>query len=217
MTSAFQHYKKTFLAKQDKSKKGSVDEQVLPLITAINSFPDYYTTSSCSGRAYLWKGSGKKNQTEWLRVSHGFINENFLKPPPWENELIWLRVEPLILHVACRDLTSANLLLNVSRRIYKKSCILSASNKILVEIRGSEFLETPLHADDKALCTDFALLVKLVNDKMKKIEEGRKNFITALQAFSSAPSLSAAARQEPPARLQPLIKERTAGFPAKRL
>jgi len=37
----------------DKSRKGSVDQQILELVTAINLHPDFFTTSSCSGRAIL--------------------------------------------------------------------------------------------------------------------------------------------------------------------
>ncbi len=184
---AFTNDKKTFLEKQDKSKKGAVDEKVLPIISLINAHPRYYTTSSCSGRAYLWCGQGKKNETEWLRVSHGLIDGSFLRYAPatardaQEKGLVWLRVEPFILHIACKDLRAANKLLALSRRIYKKSCILTASRKILVELRGSEFLETPLFAGGKALCTDFNLLAGLANEKMEKIKEGRKKFLAVLK------------------------------------
>ena len=169
---AFDNEKKTFLAKLDKSKKGSVDEKIIPLITAINKTTNYYTTSSCSGRVYLWCGSGKKNETQWIKVSHDLIDLSFLENVD-NLSLVWLRLEGMILHVACRDLDAANHLVELARGIYKKSCILSASNKIIVEIRGSEFLEMPLYNDGKLLfCGDFNWLVELINQKMERMWRG---------------------------------------------
>src|SRR3989338_10217953 len=133
----FTNQKKTYLAKLDKSKKGGIDEKVISLLETINALPDYYTTSSCSGRVYLWKGTGKKSETSWIRVSHDLIEEDFFETD--EKDLVWLRLEGVILHVACKDLPAAHLLLDKAHKFYKKSCILSASNKIIVEIRGSEF------------------------------------------------------------------------------
>lgn len=86
----FLNQKKTYLAKSDKSKKGSLDEKVVPLLTEINKNPNYYTTSSCSGRVYLWKGTGKKSETQWLKVSHDLIDKNFFDCDE-KNDLVWLR------------------------------------------------------------------------------------------------------------------------------
>ncbi|MEK6845980.1 MAG: hypothetical protein AABY26_04420, partial [Nanoarchaeota archaeon] len=108
--SYFLNNKKTFLAKLDKSKKGEVDEKIIPLLNIINSKEDYYTTSSCSGRVYLWRGSEKKNEMEWLNVSHELIDENFFELKNYDG-LIWMRLEDMILHVCCTDLESANKLL----------------------------------------------------------------------------------------------------------
>ncbi len=167
----FLNNKKTFLAKLDKSKKGEVDEKIIPLLNIINSKEDYYTTSSCSGRVYLWRGNEKKNEMEWLKVSHELIEEDFFELKNYDG-LIWLRLEDMILHVCCRDLDGANKLLESCRRIYKKSCILSASNKIIVEIRGSEFVEMPLFRDGQLLFSgEIEWLVGLVNYRLKRVWE----------------------------------------------
>ncbi len=166
--------------KQDHSKKGSIDEKIRPILDLLNAQDNYYTTSSCSGRVYLWKGTGKKNQTEWIKVSHDLITENFLETK--EKGLIWLRVEPFILHVACKDLQSATCLLEKAHTIYKKSCLLSASNKIIVEIRGSEFLEMPLYAEGTLLFSgkkDF--LLRLINQKLERMEESRRRFYALIK------------------------------------
>lgn len=168
----FLNEKKTFLAKLDRSKKGEIDEKVRNLLSIINPKANYYTTSSCSGRVYLWKGTGKKNETEWLKVSHDLITEDFLKVTA--PGLVWLRVEPLILHIACQDLASANRLLTIARKLHKKSGLLSISKKIIVEIRGSEFLELPLYLNKRLLFDNLELLLKLVNAKMNRIFAGVK-------------------------------------------
>ncbi|HLD79739.1 MAG TPA: hypothetical protein VJA18_04205, partial [Candidatus Nanoarchaeia archaeon] len=134
-SSYFRNDKKTFLAKMDKSKKGDIDTKIISLLETINALSDYYTTSSCSGRAYLWKGTGKKSETQWLRVSHDLIDEKFFGCDE-NNGVVWLRLEAVILHIACKDLKAAHTLLEKARKFYKKSCILSASSKIIVEIRG---------------------------------------------------------------------------------
>ena len=176
----FLNEKKTVLSKHDKSKKGTIDEQIRPLLGLINAHKNYYTTSSCAGRAYLWKGTGKKNQTEWIKVSHDLIQENFLNIK--EPGLIWLRLEPFIIHIACRNLKSATSLVGLAHTIYKKSCLLSVRNKILVEIRGSEFLEMPLYNNCQFLFAEpKGFLVNLVNQKMKRMEEGRQRFQSLLK------------------------------------
>ena len=186
----FSNEKKTFLEKLDKSKKGEIDEKIIPLLNMLNQNNDYYTTSSCSGRVYLWRGSGKKNETQWLRVSHDLITPDFLKitktvPIPNLNEsgLIWLRVEPLILHIACKDLESANKLLAVIRKLYKKSCLLSVSSKIIVEIRGSEFLEMPLYQNGELLFNNKIDLLKLVNHKLAISFKGLEKLSAPLREF----------------------------------
>ena len=171
----FDNEKKTYLSKADKSKKGSIDEKVVPVLTTINSLPDYYTTSSCSGRVYLWKGTEKKSETEWLRVSHSLIDKDFFEIN--ETDLVWLRLEGMILHIACRNIDAANVLLDKAHKLYKKSCILSASNKIIVEIRGSECIEMPLYKDGKRVFSgDLEWLKEQINSKLEKMWRNTETF-----------------------------------------
>lgn len=179
-SSYFMNQKKTYLAKSDKSKKGDIDEKVISLLETINALPNYYTTSSCSGRVYLWKGTGKKSETQWLKVSHDLIDDGFFDCDE-EKDLVWLRLEGMILHIACKDLEAAHALLEKARKFYKKSCILSASAKIIAEVRGSEFMEMPMYKDGKLLFSgDFGWLKEIINQKLEKMwmdmEKFRKVF-----------------------------------------
>ena len=77
----FEKKKKEFLAKKDKSKKGSIDDKIKRLVDKINSLPDFCTTSSCSGRILLLAipSSNKKNEVEYLFRSHKKIGYNEIK------------------------------------------------------------------------------------------------------------------------------------------
>lgn len=175
----FENEKKTFLEKIDKSKKGSIDEKVKDILDRINSLKDYYTTSSCSGRVTLWRGSGKKNEREWLKVSHDLIDEDFFKTD--ETGEVWLRFEGFIIHICCRDLDKAEGLLKEARKIYRRSNVLSFRRKIIVEIIDNTILEMPFFKDGKKIfCGDEILLKELINSKFtknwKKMERFLKTF-----------------------------------------
>lgn len=175
----FQNNKKTFLDKLDRSKKGEIDERVIPIITGINKKENYFTTSSCSGRAVIWKGSGKKNETEWIKVSHDPIEKDFLDVQ--ETGLTWLRVEPFIMHICCKTIEDAKILLNQAQQFFKKSSILSISNKIIIELKGSELMEVPLMKDDQYLFKDLALLRRLTNKKLEKNFNKLNSFSVSLE------------------------------------
>lgn len=164
----FFNRKKTYLQKLDKSKKGEIDKKIISLIALINQKPEYFTTSSCSGRIVLWTGSGKKNETRWLKASHQPINKSFFEGLEKEKALVWLRLEPFILHVCCQDLVSAKRLLAQAKPFFKKSSLLSLSNKLIVEIKGSEFIELPLLLSRQFLVKEAYLpfLARLLNLKL---------------------------------------------------
>lgn len=52
----FKQWKKQCLNKMDLSKKGSIDEDINSVVSALNNSDHYFTTSSCSGRIILIDG-----------------------------------------------------------------------------------------------------------------------------------------------------------------
>lgn len=78
---SFEKEKKEFLAKKDKSRKGSIDGKIRRLVNKINSLDDFFTTSSCSGRIMLFSlpKSNKKNEVQYLFCSHKKIRYNDIK------------------------------------------------------------------------------------------------------------------------------------------
>jgi len=172
----FENDKKNFLTKQDKSKKGSIDTRVKPLLNIINSSLQYYTTSSCSGRVYFWQGTGKKNEMKWVTVSHELITSAFFNLPPIPGT-VWLRFEPFILHVCCHDISSAHTFLNLARTIFKKSALVAMGKKYLVEVRGSEFLEMPFLQEGKLVFSgDLSWLKNWINSQLEQNWEKMKKF-----------------------------------------
>ena len=173
----FTSLKKNALSKKDKSNKGSLDKPIKALVEKINDLQNYYTTSSCSGRIVLWvePQSGKKNEVQFLFVTHNYITavtlkkiEDSLKQLPLNK--VWFRFEPMILHVACKTLDDANSMLNKARPFFKHSGIMTAREKIVVELRGSEFIEALIAKDRKMLVSDsyMKILIEEGNRKMKQ-------------------------------------------------
>jgi tRNA(Phe) wybutosine-synthesizing methylase Tyw3 len=179
--------KERVLSKRDKSSAGRIDARAVSICAAINARAEYYTTSSCSGRCFLYVGDGIKS---WhtaaasdrdesaageankigffkrFRVSHGRITtparyfdlqtlmsdatggcgdpipsvgqfENFGNNAAFAAKIdsqaqdenggsntevetpIWLRYEPFILHVMCRSLKAASVLMALARPSFK--------------------------------------------------------------------------------------------------
>ena len=161
----------------DKSRKGSIDKPIVELIEYINSLENYYTTSSCSGRIYLFTEADKKPDVKWLYVSHEKVNaKNIIEALKGKlpKQRIWLKQENLILHIACRTMDDANKILNIARNIgFRRSGIIADSNIIIVEICSTESVDVPVCEKGKLLVSKeyLKLLVKIANQKFMK---GRK-------------------------------------------
>ena len=171
----FQKHKRQFLLKKDKSVKGTKDKAILKIINLINSKESYYTTSSCSGRIALYeKIDDKKNNFNFLFISHDKINLDDIKDSfnkKYEN--IWFRQEGFILHVCCKTIKDAEKLLNLIMKIgLKRSGIISLKNKIMVEIIGTEVIDTIIA--DKKLLVDETYLKILINEANKKMDRNKE-------------------------------------------
>ncbi len=167
--------------KFDNSKKRSIDIQILPLINLINSHPDYYTTSSCAGRIMLFKESNAKNNSEWTFCSHDKIKisqlDEYLAILP--KETLFLRMEPPILHISARDMDAAGKLLKFANDAgFRRSCILSFSKRIILEIMIPEKLDAPISEKNRLLVTKDYIkkLVKHANLRLSKSRIKLKKF-----------------------------------------
>lgn len=193
----FDNHKKLYLSKADKSNIGGIDKAIMPLCSLINDSQDYYTTSSCSGRIMLMRESPthKKDEAEWIFVSHEPVDTPALKSKLSSAGEIWLKEEGMILHVSCRTIEHAVALVGAAREAgLKRSGIISASNKITVEIIDTEKLELPIAMEGRLLVPEdyLDIVLDMANEKMKrtrnKIKKLEKKFST-LSPFSCRPSL----------------------------
>ncbi|VEU45261.1 unnamed protein product [Pseudo-nitzschia multistriata] len=71
----FENAKAQCLGKRDKSFAGRIDPKAVDACGIINEREEMYTTSSCAGRCFMYRGPGIKASTEFkrFRISHGKI------------------------------------------------------------------------------------------------------------------------------------------------
>lgn len=68
---AFQSRKELCLSKRDRSSAGRIDPKAVDICAAINAREEYYTTSSCAGRCFLYSGDGIKAHHHFSRGGGG--------------------------------------------------------------------------------------------------------------------------------------------------
>jgi len=175
MLNIFQKRKKDILSKSDKSHIGKWDERIKELCDKINSYEKYYTTSSCSGRIILMIDAEKKGKDLFVFVSHNKVSFDELKKElekTSKNEnKIKFKLEPCILHIACRTLEDAERLLEKGKNAgWKKSGIVGVKNGFTVELNSTEKLEFPIIHNKKILVNDEFLKI-VVDEANKKLEK----------------------------------------------
>lgn len=163
----FEKYKKTSLAKlKDAENENKADKKILPLLKIINCSDNYYTTSSCYGRISLLKDQIKKEPGAFIERWHRKIKLSELKKMLGKN-YIWFKMEGAILHIGCRDMSSADSLLKYARSIgFKRSGVIEASRRIIVEIASTEKVDAPLNN----LLSD-SYLKKIVDESNKRFSQ----------------------------------------------
>jgi tRNA wybutosine-synthesizing protein 3 len=171
------------LYKPDKSFKGTVDEDAIPIINELNSKNNYYTTSSCSGRISLFyeSSSGKKQDAGSTFVKHELVSKkevlDALKEIP--EETLWFKMETPIFHVACRTNEDAEKLLGVCMKLgFKRSGITSIGRRVMVEIIFNDKMEVPISMNKNLFVDDkfIGFLVQKANDKFIKNNKLLKSF-----------------------------------------
>lgn len=171
----FELNKKNSRGKADKSRIGGVDSRIKEICGLINSKECYFTTSSCSGRVVLRKEplSGRKNDSEWLFVSHDKVNFDDLKSrlAKLPKEDVWLVMEAPILHVCCKTIDDAQDLLDLFRNYgFKRSGIMGVKDKIMAEIIGTERMDALVAKNSKSVVSDDYLKL-LADEANKKLEK----------------------------------------------
>jgi len=199
----FEQLKRDFLGKPDKSRAGRIDKPIASVCAALNRRPDAYTTSSCSGRAIVWFGeeppSKRRGAPQFLptsRVEHrpdgvGALLD-FVESMPPGAQTAWLRFEPMVLDMCCRDLGAVRRLLSLARQAGLKRTAVSSPGPRLgrasrcawrLYVQGEERLEMPLLARGRAvfpLACERTWLEGVVLRKFERNAERTQRFLRAL-------------------------------------
>ena len=165
--------KQNQLKKFDKSIKRKWDKKIAKLCEKINKLDNYYTTSSCSGRIVILKNCKEKKDDLFIKVWHDKISIGDLKIVLENikiNDLIYFKQEPCILHVACRNLKSAQEIHDLGKEAGWKRCGIIASDKrFVVELNATQKLEFPIFY--KTILGDDYFLEIVVREANRKLEE----------------------------------------------
>lgn len=185
----FQNKKKLALQKLDAAiKDDKFDLAVLDFVNLLNSYDQYYTTSSCAGRfVILSKGSFRgKYTSQFVFKTHS---------PPIDLQLVrealkrpfkgyaYVNVEPPTFHVACKtiedaiDLHQSAIDSNIGYSMFK-----TIKKSIVVEIRGTGMLYIPIGFNSTILVSDEYIenVIKLSNDILSDEQARIKRFETQL-------------------------------------
>lgn len=173
----FEKEKKDFLDKADKSRKKGIDRKIAKLVNHINSLDNYYTSSSCSGRIVLIeKELGEKKSAKIIFASHDAANHDNIKShlKKIDKKPIWFKQESAILHICCKSVEDARMLIQAARDSgLKRAGIISIGHKIIVEIIGTENIET-IVADKGSMLVEDSYLKRLASEGNKKLESNLK-------------------------------------------
>ena len=180
--------KQTLTKLEDAKRQGLVDEDIISILDSINSFDDYYTSSSCYGRIVLLEipEIGDKKNAKWLGKWHRKIKtEEILDAFKKANKgQIWILAQSPIIHVFAKNLESADMLVKTAIGCgFKNSGFKSVRKNIVVEVTSTERLDSPVGKDGELFCDDeyLSLLVDIGNDVIDKSSVKLKKFEKKLQ------------------------------------
>lgn len=160
-------------------RKKKADEPALSLLGILNSKKDFFTSSSCYGRILLIDFIGVKGKSRFIgrwhrKVSFAEVKRTLQKE---KGRQIWLRMEPLIIHISCRNLAAAQKILNIKNKLcIKRGGIFHiAKDRIQIEFEGTKRAEALVKLGNKIIIPDSALK-KLVEIANKRFEENAKDW-----------------------------------------
>lgn len=187
----FAKEKREILQAADLSRKGAIDARIEHVVEHLNARPQYYTTSSCSGRTVLLsQGSSgdtvRKKGCVWLNVSHELLGQGELELSLSSHTgSAVLKFEPFILHVRCHTLEDARKLLatSIGAGCRNSGIMISKTGSVHVAVRTTLSMEVPLSQNGNLLVSAQYLefLRSEANAKMAKNWARLERFSAALR------------------------------------
>lgn len=174
--SNFKEHKQQALKKLEFAMKDNkVDTSLISLLQTINSFEDYFTTSSCAGRIVLLQlpKIGDKKNAVFLGRWHREVNKDEVISSLdfFDKGQLWLITQPPIFHIGCRTLSAANYLMKQGVSAgFKHSGIRSISGQIITELKSTERMDMPLGSKGKRVIPDelIPFLVESANISIRR-------------------------------------------------
>ena len=126
-------------------------------------------------------GKNRKKDSKLLFTSHTLIkkSQELINSINLDLNDIWFKQKPMILHVCCRNINSANHLWRIVHLAgYKRGGIRKGKGWYNIEIIGSEFIEAPIKEINKKY---IQILIKEGNKRMKKSFSRMRKFEKILE------------------------------------
>jgi len=172
----FNQNKKITLEKLKRAKlENKVDKDIIQIIDILNSYEEYYTSSSCFGRLVLLElpSVGDKKNAKFLGKWHRTIKEKELIDA-FKNASkgqIWFLAQAPIIHIYSKDLESGDKLVKKAVSCgFKNSGFRSVKKNIVIEVTSTERIDCPVGIDGKFYVEDefISLLVDSANNVIKR-------------------------------------------------
>ena len=155
-----------------------VDTDVISLLDRINADDRFVTTSSCAGRIVVLEvpDLGDKKQAvfhgRWHHVPEP--SEVLYTLKQYGTGQLWFLAQPPIFHIAARDLSSANLMLQAGVDAgFKHSGIKTIQHHCIVELLSTERIDMPL-GNDGTIYYDKRLILFLLETAEKVINRSKE-------------------------------------------
>ena len=193
---------------KDNSPKGSLDLPTKALVHLLNTIPDYVTTSSCSGRIVLYAQQERKwlyvkhelcKSTEIITISQDYFQTTTSTITTTQEPVLLMKTEPFILHVLCRNVAAAQLLLQLSRDVgFRESGISVGKKNIICAIRTTgNSMEVPITATLSKHVTHLTFLSNYANDLFVKNKMKTDLFQQKIvECFINTSKMTAEAKEE---------------------
>lgn len=168
-------------------KNNIVDLPIRDLLLKLNEYEIIYSTSSCAGRIALLVDKGNKKDSYFIGKWHEKVSaEEIIKnlKNNINNELIWFKQEPFIIHLVFPELKFARDVLRIARDIgFKHSGIISLKReKIVLEVTGLDRIDFPIVVNSELTISleNFIKIVDLANSKLIRNAILRNKFFEKL-------------------------------------
>jgi tRNA wybutosine-synthesizing protein 3 len=163
-------------------ENSSIDQRVIPALAIVNSHPDYFSTSSCSGRVMLLSLAypGAKNESLILSKWHEKFNKEQLMEgiDKWDKyRYLFLFAQSAIFHIIARDLNKAVELRNLGELAGFKYSTLRSIKPLKKAYHGDNTNTSSSSVDIDNILIDSRITVELLSTERLNVPIGLDNKI----------------------------------------